>query len=101
MNDYYNLTYTTKYRDGKHWFVFSCRKDSMLPLGSFEAQFFVSYDYFSLPVAINWLVGMMVSIFTISSIVVLIIVITVRNRAKTEIDEFESGLYELIEPDES
>jgi hypothetical protein len=101
MNDYYNLTYKTKFSGGKYWFVFGCRKESMQPLGSFEAQFFVSYEYFSLPTAINWIVGLMAGIFTIGSLAVLIVVITVRNKAKTEIEEFESGLYKLIEPDES
>ncbi|NHK32195.1 MAG: hypothetical protein FK730_12635 [Asgard group archaeon] len=101
MNDFYNLTYKTKYSGGKYWFVFNCRKDSMQPLGSFEAQFYVSYEYFSLPTAINWLVGLIASIFTVGSIAVLLIVITVRKKTKTEIEEFESGLYELIEPDES
>lgn len=101
MNDFYNLTYKTKYHDGHYWLVFNCKKDSMLPLGTFQAQLYVSIEHFSLPVAINWIVGLIVSIFAISSITLLIIVITIRKRTKTEIEEFKSGLYELIETDES
>ncbi|NHJ38864.1 MAG: hypothetical protein FK731_02445 [Asgard group archaeon] len=101
MNQFYNLTYRTKKINDEYLLVFNCRKESMLPLSPFEAQFFVSINHFSLPLAINWIVGLVVGIFVIGSVTILILVITIRKRTRTEIEEFEDGLYKIISTDES
>jgi hypothetical protein len=100
MTTYYSLNYSTKFSDGNYWLVFTSQKTGMPAFGPFKATFYLSYEYFSLPAAISWVAGLMISLLVIGAVTVLTFVVIIRKKTKEEVDEFKEGLYELIITDE-
>ncbi|NHJ46598.1 MAG: hypothetical protein FK733_02305 [Asgard group archaeon] len=96
----YSLTNTTKPSLGNYWLTINFRKDSMASLGSFQTVFYVAIDYFDLPAAINWVVGIMVSVIVVGSISLLFITINISKKTKTEVEEFKTGLHEVVKTDD-
>jgi len=93
----YDISY---YKTGANLLVFNCSKTSMGLKAPFEATFYLSLAYFSLPNIMNWLVLLFVFIFIAGALVLFFVVINVRNQAETEVSEFQKDLHELLKSNE-
>ena len=97
MADNYDPSYTTELNTaGEYLFVINLRKDDLSANASFEAVFYLSIRYFSLPWMINWLVIMLVLIFTIGSLAFFLVVIRFKNKSQDEVSGFKTNLYEVL-----
>ncbi len=96
----YDISYTTINDSGVDLLVFNCSKTSMGLKAPFEATFYLSLTYFSLPNIMNWLVLLFVFIFIAGALVLFFVIIDVRNKTETEISEFKEDLYELLKSNE-
>ncbi|MBD3191939.1 MAG: hypothetical protein GF308_14925 [Candidatus Heimdallarchaeota archaeon] len=96
MNDYYQLAfYGEKNNAGNYYLVFETRKDDLQARATFEINCYLSMEYFSFPMVINWLVIVLVLLFTIVSLILFLFVIDFKNKSLKENKEFKEKLYAL------
>ncbi|NHJ03882.1 MAG: hypothetical protein EAX90_03600 [Candidatus Heimdallarchaeota archaeon] len=93
----YNLSYSgSKDSSGIYWFVFEVEKENVPDRGAFEATFYLSVDYFSLPRVINWFVLTFILVFSLVFLSLFIVVITLKNKSNNEVEEFKKELYDVL-----
>ncbi|MHA1306489.1 MAG: hypothetical protein ACTSO7_11960 [Candidatus Heimdallarchaeota archaeon] len=103
---YYNLNYTAEIgSEGKYWFVLTASKPTIdYPVisanATFEVTFYLSLDYFSLPWMINWLVITLVVVFVLVAFSFFLVIIGLKKRTKTEIEEFKVDLHKVLKQQE-
>lgn len=96
MTAYYQLSYYgEKNSEGNYQLVFEARKDDLQPRATFEINCYLSMEYFSFPMVINWLVIVLVLLFTIVSLILFLFVIDFKNNSLQENKEFKEKLYAI------
>ncbi|MHA1185903.1 MAG: hypothetical protein ACTSXA_11710 [Candidatus Heimdallarchaeota archaeon] len=103
-NYYYNYTGEMD-SEGTYWLVFVVSKPTVaFPIISantpFEVTFYISIDHFSLPWMINWLVITLVLVFVLVSMSFFLVIINLKKRSKTEIDDFKEDLHKVLKQQE-
>lgn len=97
MTDYYQLAYYgEKNTEGNYHLVFEARKDDLPARATFEINCYLSMEYFSFPMVINWLVIVLVLLFAISSLILFLFVIDFKNKSLKENKEFKEKLYTIV-----
>lgn len=96
----YEKSYTTYNDSGVNLLVFNCSKTNLGINALFDASFYLSLVYFSLPSIMNWLVLLFVFVLVTGALVLFLVVISVRNKAETEVSSFKEDLQELLKPKE-
>jgi len=102
----YNYNYSTEMdSEGKYWLVLEVSKPTVTyPTISantpFEVTFYISIEYFSLPWMINWLVITLVMVFVLVSFTFFLVIISLKKRSKTEIDNFGNDLHKVLKQQE-
>jgi hypothetical protein len=95
----YDISYSTISSAGEDLLVFNCSKSTGIK-AHFDATFYLSLTYFSLPNIMNWLVLLFVFIFIAGSLVLFLVVINIRNKTDAEVSGFKDDLRELLKPEE-
>ncbi len=101
MIDNYNLSYVGQLdNDGQYWLTFISSKENLLSRGAFEATFYLSIEYFSLPKVLNWFVITFSLLFSLISIALFVVVISVKNKSQEENSEFHAELYAVLKQED-
>jgi len=96
----YDKSYTTNNDSGVNLLVFNCSKTNLGINALFDASFYLSLVYFSLPSIMNWLVLLFVFVLVTGALVLFLVVINVRNKAEIEVSSFKEDLQVLLKPEE-
>lgn len=100
MEANYNLSYIGQLNgDDNYQLTFISSKENLPERGAFEATFYLSIDYFSLPRVLNWFVITFSLLFSLLSLSLFVVVITVRNRSIEEDQTFKEELYNVLKQD--
>lgn len=97
MTDYYNLSYVGQLdADNQYWLTFISSKENLPADGSFEATFYLSIEYFSLPNVLNWFVITFSLLFSLIAIALFVVVISAKNKSQEENNDFKAELYDVL-----
>ncbi len=97
MIDNYNLSYVGQIdADNQHWLTFISSKENIPAKGAFEATFYLSIEYFSLPKVLNWFVITFSLLFSLIAIALFVVVISVKNKSREENIAFQAELYDVL-----
>ncbi len=97
MTDNYNLSYVGQLdADSQYWLTFISSKENLPARGAFEATFYLSIEYFSLPKVLNWFVITFSLLFSMLAIALFVVVLTVKNRSQEENTAFQTELYDVL-----
>lgn len=97
MIDNYNLSYIGQLDDdSQYWLTFISSKENIPARGAYEATFYLSIEYFSLPKVLNWFVITFSLLFSLLAIALFVVVISVKNKSQEENTAFQTELYEVL-----
>ena len=97
MEANYNLSYIGELTgDDNYQLTFISSKENLPERGAFEATFYLSIDYFSLPRVLNWFVITFSLLFSLLSLSLFVVVITFRNKSIKEDQAFKEALYDVL-----
>ncbi|MCF2142329.1 MAG: hypothetical protein K9W42_01330 [Candidatus Heimdallarchaeota archaeon] len=94
--NYYQISNATTEEGEHYWFTVLARKDNLDALAPFDATFYLSVNYFSLPRAMNWLVISLVFTLLLLALFLYVLVITIKKESEKEVTSFKEGLYEVL-----
>ena len=94
MEANYNLSYVGQMStDNRYWLTVIASKEDLPERAAFEATFYLSIDYFSLPRVLNWFVITFSILFTLIALSLFIVVIITGKRTEEENQAFKEKLY--------
>lgn len=99
--DNYNVSYIGKEdNEGNYWLTIEFEKEDLIEDASFQAFFYLSMDYFSFPMMINWFVILLLTLTGLLTVALFIVIISFQKKAKTELEEFKDDLYKVLQKQE-